>query len=429
MQFLFENKKKTIGGIKAVIWTDVFQALIMILGIIAVIAIGTFDIGGFTNLFDINDKGGRLNLFNFNPDPFIRQSFWSLIIGGIPIPIQCLNNNEKFKSNDRSKFILKDGISQTMAYAVDQQMMQRFSAAKNTKTAQLAFVLNTPGLFLMISLYTLTGLVVYANFSTCDPLNPLTQSGVKNPNQILSYFVMLKFNNVPFIPGLFLSSIFCASLSTISSALNSMSACIWRDYLMRFDRFKMRDTRRSSTLTKIIALICGLGCTAFAFLIGLSKTNLMQISSTINGALQAPIIGIFFVSSMFPIVNIYGLFAGALSGFAIVFWLALAQFVTKPNYPKLPLSISGCSSLVVNETHYLPPMSLATNNLEGFDKIYSLSYMWLCPVGFFTVIIVGLLVSFLTNYSAKNTRKIDDSLILYKYKKQALSHDQFEIFF
>jgi hypothetical protein len=83
-----------------------------------------------------------------------------------------------------SKFILKDGISQTMAYAVDQQMMQRFSAAKNTKTAQLAFVLNTPGLFLMISLYTLTGLVVYANFSTCDPLNPQSQSGVKNPNPI-----------------------------------------------------------------------------------------------------------------------------------------------------------------------------------------------------------------------------------------------------
>jgi Na+/proline symporter len=83
-------KKKTIGGIKAVIWTDVFQALIMIAGIIAVIAIGTFDIGGFTNLFDINDKGGRLNFFNFNPDPFIRQSFWSLIIGGsIPIRIQC----------------------------------------------------------------------------------------------------------------------------------------------------------------------------------------------------------------------------------------------------------------------------------------------------------------------------------------------------
>lgn len=313
-----------------------------------------------------------------------------------------------------------------MGFAIEQQMMQRYASARTKKTAQLALLLNIPGIFIFISLCAFIGLVIYANFSTCDPLNPISQSGVKNPNQLLPYFVMLKFNNIMFIPGLFLSSIFCSALSTLSSALNSLSACIWRDYLMRFNRFKRIDTHNSSILTKQIALACGLVCTGMGLLIGLSKINLIQISATLNGALQAPIIGLFFLSSMFPIANIYGLFAGALSGFGIAFWLALGQFLIKPNYPKLPLSTSGCEFVNNSGVYNFYNVTLSTttdilrnssNNFEslGFKKIYSLSFMWLCPVGVFTVIIVGLLVSFVTSFCVEK-RIVDDSLILYKHK-------------
>jgi Na+/proline symporter len=293
-------------------------------------------------------------------------------------------------------------------------MIQRFSAAKSQKTAQIALLLNIPMMFMLISLCCFMGLVLYANFSTCDPLNPLSETGVKNPNQLLPYFVMLKFNNIIFIPGLFLSSIFCASLSSVSSALNSMSACIWRDYLMRFERFKKADTKHSSRTTKSITFVCGLGCTGMGFLIGLSDSNLIQISSTINGALQAPVIGMFFLSCMFPMTNIYGLFAGALSGFGVGFWLGLGSFIAKPKYPKLPLTADGCPSVLANSTSLMLARNTATN-LEGFDKIYSLSYMWLSTVGVLTVIIIGLVVSFVTNFFVKK-RVIDDSLILYKYK-------------
>ena len=128
-----------------------------------------------------------------------------------------------------------------MSYAIDQQMMQRFSAAKTKRTAQIALILNIPGVFFLISMCCLTGLVLYANFADCDPLSPESMTDVKNPNQLLPYFVMLKFNTAILVPGLFLSSIFCASLSSVSSALNSMSACIWRDYLMRIPKFATAD--------------------------------------------------------------------------------------------------------------------------------------------------------------------------------------------
>ena len=54
----------------------------MFSGVIAVIVKGIYDVGGISNLFEICYEGGRLNFFNFDPNPLVRQSFWSLLIGG-----------------------------------------------------------------------------------------------------------------------------------------------------------------------------------------------------------------------------------------------------------------------------------------------------------------------------------------------------------
>ena len=54
----------------------------MYIGMIAVIIKGIYDVNGFEEMWRINDNGGRLNFFNFDPNPLIRQSFWSLVIGG-----------------------------------------------------------------------------------------------------------------------------------------------------------------------------------------------------------------------------------------------------------------------------------------------------------------------------------------------------------
>jgi hypothetical protein len=44
---------------------------------------GIYDIGGLRNVYEIVSYGNRLNFFDFNPDPFLRQNFWSLYLGGI----------------------------------------------------------------------------------------------------------------------------------------------------------------------------------------------------------------------------------------------------------------------------------------------------------------------------------------------------------
>ena len=71
-----------IGGIKAVIWTDVFQATCMFGSFLAIIIKGNQDVGGTTTVWERNYNSGRVELFNFEPDLRRRHTFWGCLIGG-----------------------------------------------------------------------------------------------------------------------------------------------------------------------------------------------------------------------------------------------------------------------------------------------------------------------------------------------------------
>lgn len=138
-------------------------------------------------MLEINRAGGRLDLFDFNPDPFIRQSFWSLTFGQVFLNL--------------------------MSYCFDQQSLQRFRATKTRKKAQRALVINSPAAFILVSLCCTAGLCLYANFVGCDPItNPNPNEKIQNPNQLMGYFVLNNLGSYPGVGGLFLGAIFCGLL-------------------------------------------------------------------------------------------------------------------------------------------------------------------------------------------------------------------------
>ncbi|MPC19031.1 Sodium-coupled monocarboxylate transporter 2 [Portunus trituberculatus] len=53
----------SMGGVKAVVYTDVMQTLLMFIGLIVVIVVCCLDLGGFSNVWSAADEGGRLELF------------------------------------------------------------------------------------------------------------------------------------------------------------------------------------------------------------------------------------------------------------------------------------------------------------------------------------------------------------------------------
>jgi Na+/proline symporter len=74
----------SIGGIKAVVWTDAFQMVVMMLGCVAVWIRGGAATGGWAQAWKTAQNGGRLDGFHdFDPDPFQRMTVWTALIGGV----------------------------------------------------------------------------------------------------------------------------------------------------------------------------------------------------------------------------------------------------------------------------------------------------------------------------------------------------------
>lgn len=53
------------GGLKAVVWTDVFQSIIMLAGLITVAVSGSLEVGGLSKVWEINKKHGRINFSEY----------------------------------------------------------------------------------------------------------------------------------------------------------------------------------------------------------------------------------------------------------------------------------------------------------------------------------------------------------------------------
>ncbi|CAD5116252.1 unnamed protein product [Dimorphilus gyrociliatus] len=353
----------TIGGMKAVVWTDVFQMLLMFCGMLAVIIKGSISVGGMNEVWKIADRGGRLKLNNlWSFDPTIRHTFWSLTIGIFFVWLP--------------------------PYSVDQQMVQRFTSTKTLNQARLALLFNAPGMAIIISLCCLTGLVMYARYENCDPLS---SGKISNSNQLLPYFVMDVLSDAKGLPGLFVACILSGALSSISSMLNSLAAVLWKDILSAF--VKIEDDKTATKLTKFLVVVFGAFSIGAAFAVGRLQGTVLQMSLTLNGSLGSPLVGMFLLAVFVPWSGQIGSLIGSIVGLGISMWLSLGAFVTKPNVlDNLPVSTSGC--IVSNISTVAPVVSTVPNEvISGIKKFYSLSYLWNTSIGIVLTVFIGMVLS------------------------------------
>ncbi len=251
----------------------------------------------------------------------------------------------------------------------------------------------------MTSLCCFVGLVLYANNYKCDPLtSPIDK--VSNPNQLVGYFVNKHLNMIPGVAGLFLGSLFCGSLSSVSSSLNSQAAIIWTDFLRMLPYFKKFNDSKSLNANKLIVLICGSISTGLSFAIATIGGNLTQISSSLNGALNSPMIGLFLLGILFKFTNKYGAAFGSLFGLFSGLWISLGAYIVQPYYPKLCVTTEFCNS-TTSSLDFIPPCNSSLtidseNSSQGFKHFYSMSYMWYTTFGTLNTLIVGILISCMT---------------------------------
>ncbi|XP_037558045.1 sodium-coupled monocarboxylate transporter 1-like [Dermacentor silvarum] len=172
-----------IGGIKAVVWTDVVQMILIYVGYIMVIASGLYHLGGIGNMWHIAGEGGRLIFFNFSPSLYDTYTTWNVILGWT--------------------------IGWMAAYCASQTQVQRYSSMKSLKRARRALLLNIPGVAITLLLSVLSGLTIYAVYRDCDPR--LT-GDIDKADQLMPYIVQDLLRNYPGLSGLLVASVFSGSL-------------------------------------------------------------------------------------------------------------------------------------------------------------------------------------------------------------------------
>nr|CAD7452229.1 unnamed protein product [Timema tahoe] len=368
----------TIGGMKAVVVTDVFQSLLMFAAVFLVIIKGAIDVGGLGEIWRIAKEGYRLEFDNTNPDPTVRHTWWSLILGG--------------------------GFTYCSLYAVNQTQVQRLLTLRDLRRSQIALWLSWPVLTLLSLSTSFAGLAIYSKYYNCDPL----KSGrISSSDQLMPLFVGDTMREFPGLCGLFVAGIFSGSLSTVSSALNSLAAVTLEDYLkpvyLKIYK-KSIPENRTGFISKLLALLYGLVCLAIAFT-SEHLGGILQASLTIFGVVGGPLLGVFTLGMFCPCANEVGAVSGLIGGLIIAFWIGFGG--PKPPPLTLPVSIESCyiesntfgsnstfgdfEISTENSTFLIEASNLSSNDDEYF-YLYRLSYMWYVLIGFFVTILIGLVV-------------------------------------
>ncbi|XP_054002276.1 sodium-coupled monocarboxylate transporter 1-like isoform X2 [Hylaeus anthracinus] len=353
----------TLGGLKAVVWTDAIQTVVMFGGVVVVAVLGTLRVGGIERVWERNRDTGRIEFFEMNPDPTVRHTFWTVVVGGY--------------------------LNWLASCSVNQAMVQRCLSMPNLKKANATIAIMAIGIISIVSLSCYTGLVIFAAFHDCDPV---TTKQLRKADQLLPYFVMEMAGSIPGLPGLFVAGVFSAALSTMSTGLNSMSGVIYGDMIKPWLRGPVSEATASRTIKAIVVAI-GAVCVALVFLVE-------KLTGLIQGAL-----------------------VGGLVSLNLVAWISFgtqaAISTGKINFPVKPVSVDGCPDALKTRIGNLTLVIETVTREEPFF-LYRVSYLWYTWIGFLTAILLGLLVSWITG---ANVRKPGDEKLYTPLIRGFLSSD------
>nr|KAG5697885.1 hypothetical protein BaRGS_017142 [Batillaria attramentaria] len=231
-EFLLGGKKMNIfpvamslmGGMKAVLWTDTFQAGVIFAGLLAVVIKGSLIQGGFVNAWEIANNRSRVLLDDF--DPKTRHSVWSMVIGGTVFWLYLYGGAILRKAGSPSR----------------------------------ALLVNLPGLILINIICFMIGIVMFAFYADC---HPITYGVISKTDQLVPLYAMDILGHLDGMVGIFVSCVVSGSLSfkpfvirltnsSLSSSLNAISAIIFRDYIQGMNLCQNISELRSTITSKLV---------------------------------------------------------------------------------------------------------------------------------------------------------------------------------
>jgi SSS family solute:Na+ symporter len=280
----------TIGGITAVVYSDVIQMVILISGVILCIFYAAGIIGGLGDIWVTFPPARRDAV---DPSMGLGDSsgvpFWAFLIGGI--------------------------FLYSSYYGTDQSQVQRELSATTTGDTKKSLVLNGLARFPLTMLYIFLGVTVYAVYVQSPELRHSIPSD--KPDYLIPQFILIYLP--PGLRGLIFASLLAAAMSSLDSALNSLSAATMHDFIEK----RLKNPARILFYSKLTTIGWGITITGFAFAVGGISDTVIEGINKIGSAFYGPILATFMVGVASKKANAGGVLIGIVAGvvFNLILWL------------------------------------------------------------------------------------------------------------
>ncbi len=287
----------TFGGMRAVIWTDVMQLVVLFGGQLAIALIAISRVpGGLGQVIELGQAGGRLDL-SLSFDPTVRLTLWGLLIGA--------------------------AFMHLVQMATDQVSVQRYLSARSMAVARRGLWLKLFMTLPVTAVFYGTGLVLYAYYQVHG--DPMAAGHISKPDQILPYFVVHELPRG--LPGLFIAAIYAASMSTISSGINSLTSASLVDFYQRLWPRPDLNERTQLSLARRLTLAYGAIVILLAFLVERLGT-LLEATNKVISLIGGPLIGLFLLGILFRRTTARAATIGWAAGLVATIWVCFGTEIS-----------------------------------------------------------------------------------------------------
>jgi solute:Na+ symporter, SSS family len=283
-----------VGGMEAVIWTDVVQSVVFIVGALACVAILLFGMpAGPGQLFEIAKEHRKFSLGSFGPE-LSQMTFWVVLLNGIFINLQN--------------------------FGIDQSYVQRYQTAKTDSAAARSVWLGAL-LYLPISaVFFFIGTGLFAFYTARPELLPATVDAINKPDSVFPHFIVAQ---LPVgVTGLVIAAIFAAAQSTVSSSINCSATLILCDVYKRYFRPSANE-RESMRVLHIATLAFGIAGVGMAL-------AMMQIKSALDAwwglasIFSGGMLGLFLLGMIAKRSGNRAAAMGVVAGVIVIGWMTFA---------------------------------------------------------------------------------------------------------
>jgi SSS family transporter len=329
-----------LGGMEAVIWTDVMQFCVLVLGMVLILAVIVYAFGGHVGqIWSLAAQGGHTRMLDTNLFTFSLKTevtLLALIIGG--------------------------AVTNVAMYGSDQVIVQRYLTTGSKREMAKAVMFNGIVTLPVMGMLWLAGIGLAAYYA----VHPALAATLTNPDQVVPHFITNALN--PVVGGLIIAGIFAATMSTLSCGLNSLTTASMVDFYLRFrGQAAPEESSDASALNSNISIArwFTLGWAVLSTIGAMFVEHLgtiIKAMGTINGFFVGPLLSVFLLGFLTTRANSFGAFAGAIAGTALTALVAT-----------MPVS-------------WLPGVLQPSS-------VFPISWLWYGPAGCLFTMIIGYLLS------------------------------------